>query len=496
MLAAAMLAGCGESTPVTGVATPPANAPNIVLVMTDDQAVEDLRALPLVRDSIGGEGVTFPNAFVSWPLCCPSRATAFTGQYAHNHQVLGNYPPDGSYLAFQDESETLPVWLARAGYATIHVGKYLNGYGGDDRGQTHVPPGWSHWRGLVDPSTYSMWGYTVNRDGTLITYGEPDVEDPALYQTDVLRDLALEAIGDLAASGQPFFLSVAFLAPHEEIGELGAGREFPGPRPAPRHAGSHAGTPLPTPPNFDEADLSDKPQAAIAYAGRYEETIEQRTSRYQRRLESLRAVDEAVQAIIDRLDQLGELDNTYLVFTADNGWFNGEHHIELGKHLMYEPSIRVPLLVRGPGIPAGVVSEELIANVDLAATFAAVVDVAAGRIVDGRSLLPYAQDPQLRSARPVLLDAPHEQVVRGSRDGADTIVEVPPLLGLRTTRYAYVEYGSGDVELYDLLIDPYQLESRHTDPAYQALRAQLHEALTQYQGCAGDSCRADLVLTP
>ncbi len=515
LLLAALLAACGGNTSVSRNRAPPApivaaplpagapsplstsgnGKPNLVLVMTDDQNVADMIALPLVRQLIGNQGVTFANSFASWPLCCPSRATAFTGQYAHNHRVLGNYPPAGGAGAF-DDSESLALWLQRAGYATTHIGKYLNGYGLDRHGVGYVPPGWSNWLGLVDPGTYQMWGYTVNHNGALKTYGKVDREDPALYQTDVLRGFALEEIDRLAQGTQPFFLSVATLAPHEELAEAQEDpMVYPGPRPAPRHAGAYAGMPLPHPPNFDERNLGRRPAIVAAFAAMFEsEPMQRRSGRYRRRLESLRAVDEAVQAIVTRLAQLQLLENTYVVFTSDNGWFNGEHHIPFGKYLMYEPSIRVPLLIRGPGIPAGRMSDELVANIDLAPTFVDAAGAVAGRTMDGRSVLAYARDPGLRSRRPILLDAPKEQVMFRTRFNA-VPTTVPPMYGLRTPRFSYIEYGTGEVELYNMVADPDQLASLHDVPEYQDIESAFKAALHRYMKCAGDTCRAD-VLTP
>jgi N-acetylglucosamine-6-sulfatase len=490
LAAVLMVSSVASAQEPTDPVDPPAPPkPNLILIMTDDQTVEDLKAMPLTSKFIGGQGATFSNSFVSWPLCCPSRATTFTGLYAHNHGVLGNYPPDGGSNAFTTDAETLPVWLQRAGYNTIHIGKYLNGYGHDIRGSTYIPPGWTDWMGLVDPTTYQMWGYTVNHNGELRTYGEYNVQDPALYQTDVLRKLAVDAINRNAQSGQPFFLSVAFLAPHEERSETPApGTTFPGPRPAPRHVGAFAGTSLPRPVNFDEADLSDKPAVVGAFAAASGgETMAQRTSRYQRRLEALKAVDEAVWGILARLAALGILDDTYVVFTSDNGWFNGEHRISRGKYLMYDPALRVPLMMRGPGIAPGS-TDELVANIDLAPTFVELAGATAGRVVDGRSLVPFARDPTLRTARPILLDAPHNQLIPAT----GTIVDVPPMRGLRTKKWSYVEYGTGEVEMYDMVQDPGQMKSVGNLGTYRGLRDSFHAALMQYTGCEGDACRAEL----
>src|SRR5919199_938362 len=159
--------------------------PNILILETDDQTLAEMAVLPNVRRLIGAQGVTFDNNFDSYSLCCPSRATLLTGQYSHNNGVRGNKPPDGGYYKL-DSTNTLAVWLRDGGYYTVHLGKYLNGYG--TRNKTEIPPGWSEWHGAVDPSTYRYYGYTLNENGTLHTYcARPE---PACYQTDVYRDKA------------------------------------------------------------------------------------------------------------------------------------------------------------------------------------------------------------------------------------------------------------------------------------------------------------------
>ena len=221
--------------------------------MTHDQTVHDLSVMPLTRKALGAKGTTFSRSYASYPLCCPSRATSLTGRYSHNHGVQNNTPPLGGY-GRPDKQNTLGVWLQRRGYVTSHIGKFLNGYGRD--APADVPPGWTEWKGSVDPSTYRMWGYTLNENGTMRTYGRPRVQNPALYQTDVYRSKAVDFINRRSGPGKPFYLSVAFLAPHAEAGRA---RGAVSVRSAPRHRGKFATKGLPTPPSFNEADMTDKP---------------------------------------------------------------------------------------------------------------------------------------------------------------------------------------------------------------------------------------------
>jgi N-acetylglucosamine-6-sulfatase len=468
LLVAAVLAA---AAPAAGAPARP--RPNFVVIMTDDQAFTDMAAMPQTRRLIGDAGATFTRAYVSYPLCCPSRATFLTGRYAHNHGVRTNSPPEGGVEAL-DATHTLPVWLNAAGYATSHVGKYLNGYG--LRRRAAVPPGWTDWHATVDKSTYQMYGYTLNENGGLRTYGAFEDEDPAAYQTDVLRDRALEAIAAHARRPEPLFLSVAFLAPHGEVTEPG-GRTEPHVRPAARHLGRLAGSPLPR-------------DAARALAHFGPATRERLLTDFEARRESLLAVDEAVGAVVAALQATGELDSTYLLFTSDNGFFQGERGIAKGKYLPYTPATHVPLMLRGPGIAPGTVSRELVVNTDLAPTALEAAGAAPDRPVDGRSLLPFARDGGLRSDRPVL----HEGLVAGDadRDGAPRrrARRLGVYYAVRTSRFLYVMWKGGRRELYDLTLDPGERRSVHADPRYGAVKAFLTAALRRLRRCAGDACLA------
>ena len=495
LAALATLAGSG-SAGAQGADT----RPNVVVIMTDDQRLADLRYMTRTRSVIGDRGVAFDKFYVSYPLCCPSRATYLTGQYAHNHKVLANSGPNGGYPAFSPTAaETLPVWLARAGYRTYHLGKYLNGYI-ESRAQGS-PPGWTDWFGSIDPSTYMMWGYRLNEKGTHRTYGKPRNENPALYQADVYRDKAAAMVRQGAAGG-PFFLSVAFLAPHsEDPNELPPGSANP--RSAPRHRNRMSSEPLPKDRSYDEKDVSDKP-SFIRARNRGGAVLDlYATRQFRARIESLLAVDEAVERIVGALRDAGELDNTYVIFTSDNGFFQGEHRVGSGKTLVYEPSTHVPLLIRGPGIPDGRRTKALAANVDLAATILDAADARAGRVLDGRSLLGYARKPSRRTDRPVLL----ESAAAGSdldQDGtppppsARTSQQqpVPKYQAIRTRRYLWVEYENGERELYDMSRDPLQLVSRHTDARYKRARGALRRGLRTLRSCRGSACRKRIKRVP
>lgn len=466
LLAAALLPGATVAAPApAGTSAAEQARPNVLVIMTDDQTVESLRVMTNVKRLLRDRGATFRSSFVTYALCCPSRATFLTGQYAHNHGVLGNRPPNGGYAKL-DHTNTLPVWLQDAGYYTAHLGKYLNGYGRAD--PREIPPGYDEWHGSVDPTTYRFYDYTLNENGRLVTYERR-------YQTDLYARKAERIIERRAPSARPFFLWVAFLAPHS-----GGPRE-PGdptgqatPVPAPRHRNDFASEPLPRPPGFNERNVSDKPVGIRNRPRLGPAKIRKVREMYQQRLESLLAVDEAVARIVAALRRTRDLDDTLIVFTSDNGFFHGEHRVPSGKTLLYEPSIRVPLIVRGPGIRPGLRLGQRVANVDLAPTIVDAAGATAGRVMDGRSLLPLFGNPGMSLGRDLLVE-------RGPGAGTFTAV--------RTAGYLYAEYGNDERELYDLGRDPFQLTSRHRDPAYAAVRADLAERLAHLRTCSGLSCR-------
>jgi arylsulfatase A-like enzyme len=439
--------------------------PNILVIMTDDQTMADMRVLPKTRALLGAKGTTFANSFVDFSLCCPSRSTFLTGQYAHNHGVVANGGPNGGY-AHLDNSNTLPLWLQEAGYYTAHLGKYLNNYGVDS---PEPPPGWSRWFGLIDPSTYRMYDYTVSRDGAPVQYGEA----PEDYQTDVLAAEAEAILRSRAGAGEPFFVTVAPIAPHLER----IGRDQTPPRPAPRYLGRFAAEPLPAKPSFNEPDVADKPahirRRPLLSPAKQAHVLEI----YRARLASLLAADDLVERLVKALDDTGQLGHTVIVFTSDNGFLLGEHRVPEGKYLPYEESIRVPLIIRGGGFPAGVTVQQPVSNVDLAPTIVALAGAHAQRVMDGRPLLPLALDPGLAKNRTLLIE--------GAGLGSDK----PPFAAVRDPRWLYVEYQTGDRELYDLQSDPYELRSLHASPALAAVRRDLARRLTRLRVCSGGGCR-------
>jgi N-acetylglucosamine-6-sulfatase len=458
------------------VAAAPAGAqaperPNVLVLMTDDQTVDSLAVMPNVQQLLMAQGTTFDRSFVNFSLCCPSRATYLTGQYTHNHGVRGLAPPIGGYTSL-DATNYLPQWMREVGYRVGHLGKFLNGYGVHNLDPREVPPAFDDWHGSVDPTTYDYFNFTLNDNGRLNPHGVHGGQH--VYQTDLYSERASQLIDGYAASDQPFYLTVAFVGPHhgfptEPDDPIGLRT----PAVAPRHRDQFAGVPLPQPPNFNEADVSDKPATIRRRPPLTPERVAQIQEAYQQRLESLLSVDDAVARIMSALERTGELGRTLVIFTSDNGFLHGEHRVGFGKVYLYEPSIRVPLIMRGPGVPAGQRRRQLVTNADLSPTILDAVGGRAGKPQDGRSLFPLLRDPALEWGRDVLIYG------RNPRYNA-----------IRTYRYVYARHASGETELYDLRRDPFELNNLSADPRYRLVRRELSGRLRTLTACVGPDCYA------
>ena len=461
---------------------------NVVVVMTDDQDFRSMGVMPQTRSLIAKRGTTFSTSVVSFPLCCPSRATYMTGRYAHNHGVKWNNFPQGGFYRLK-QAETLPVWLQRAGYRTIHIGKFLNETG--ERDPTEVPKGWDDWHGGVDPSTYDYYGYTLNHNGVPQTYGRESKD----YSTDVYAGIAEQAIADSRKKGKPFFLNIAPLAPHTVAVNSGARVEGTPAVPAPRHASRFAQVPMPRYPNFNEADLSDKPAIAAFFPEPMnEDQIASLTDHWRGRMGSLLAVDDLVKRVVKSLRKAGVYDDTDIVFTSDNGWILGEHRLRdpmsedgraVGvKYLPFEGSSRVPLMAAGPDFPKDRKVRGVVVNADLAPTIADIAGARPRLAQDGISLLRALRKPSMLAGRGVLLETFENP--RG----------VPPYKAIRTERYRYEVAETGAEGLYDLRLDPWELDSRHADPRYAAIKKILVAKLAALRDCKGTKCRVDVGTLP
>ena len=439
--------------------------PNIVVVMSDDQTVPSVSTQGHVVSQIGRAGATFANNFVNFSLCCPSRATFLTGLYARNHHIFGNAPPKGGFNRFErlDADNDLPLWLQSAGYYTGAVGKYLNGYGLRD--PTLVPPGWNQWD--VVSGIVNYYNYALNENGTVVNFGA----DPSDYVDDVTTGNAVDFIDRNAPRKRPFFLYVGYKAPHGGGPHPTGSRCTNGPpEPPQRHVGQFAGTPLPEPPNFNEADVSDKPRFIQNTPLLTPARIDSEQTLYQCELEALQGVNDGVNRIMSALRASGELKNTYVIYTSDNGFFHGEHRVYTGKVKVYEPSIRVPLLMRGPGIRRGIKVHDLTINADLAPTITDLAHADADRVMNGISLVPDIEHPKQELGRRLLIQANN-------------------FVAIRTARYKFVQYFDGEQELYDEELDPYELQNQITNPAYAQVAAILSDELSHLRDCRRAGCR-------
>jgi N-acetylglucosamine-6-sulfatase len=433
--------------------------PNFVFIIADDMRKDDLKYMPKTRALLGAQGMRFQKAFVSSSLCCPSRATIMRGQYAHNTEVWSNEQgPEGGWEGYQsngNEQDNVATRLNNAGYSTALLGKYFNGY---REAAPYVPPGWDRWFATL---SFKYFDYDVNDGGAIRHFGTSDKD----YLTDMLKRQTKAFISTSVAHGKPFFAYVAPLAPHSPV------------TPAPRHLHAYDGEKVVRPPHFNEQDVSDKPPDIRSRPLLTPEQIAAINRRYERRAETLQALDELVAGVVHRLKTEGVMDNTYVFFTSDNGWVRGEHRRANGKGYPYEEDIHVPLLVRGPGVAAGSTTQKLALNTDYLPTFMDFAGVQTPDYVDGRSLRPVLEGsaPRWRSA--ILLEA-HQ----GPGKYAATAY-----YGIRTkTGEKYLEYEGGFRELYDLNTDPYELTNSYDEnspPLTLATR------LRMLKSCSGDGCR-------
>lgn len=448
--------------------------PNIVLITTDDEADYDMRWMPRTRKLLGKAGVTFSDSVSPHPLCCPARAEILTGQFAQNNGVRTNEGhKHGGFRAMRSYRDTIAPWLQAAGYKTAFVGKFLNGY----RSTSPLVPGWNEWHPLLeDMGAYRYYDFSVRHNRRIRHYRNVHVSDLLASQTESL-------VRRFARQEEPFFLWQSHVAPHGACVPGGGGSCWGPPVPARRHQDMLGGVRPPSfgDPSFLEADVTDKP----VYLRGLSVSSQRRASmreHFVRRVQSLQSVDQAVARTIRVLRSTGELRNTLVVFTSDNGYLLGEHRWT-GKDVPYEQSLQVPLLVRGPGLPKGITRHDTVATVDLAPTFVQAADAAPTVPLDGRSLMPLARSAPAKGWRTLLIQ-------NGPRLGEDDDAEWS-YRGVRTRRYTYVEYSRFGTELYDRRRDPHQLRNVAGRRDYRNVERELRRRTRVLKRCSGDECRRD-----
>ncbi|HEX7533427.1 MAG TPA: sulfatase [Methyloceanibacter sp.] len=461
-------------------------APNVVVIMTDDQEdTGSMAYMPKLHALIAEQGVTFTNSFVNLPLCAPSRASFFTGQSAHNTGIKANNPKDsGGWDAFKaKEDNALPVWLDKAGYKTALLGKYLNRYGQESKWGAllawagnyldialkgpsignpadWVPAGWDLWYAFTG-SRARYYDYEVNENGTILSFGHRPVD----YSTDVLKERAVRFIADEAGKPEPFFLYIAPKAAHSQ-----GTRAIP----APQYADAFKDVGLPFKSSFNEEDIALKALKAPLIHG---ETKQELIKSYRAELQSLQSVDDLVEAVVEALKQAGKLDDTVIIYTSDNGFLFGEHRL-IGKSAAYEESLKVPLVMRGPGIPKNATRDGLVNNLDVVATIAEIAGAAPGYALDGKSLTPLLADVHVPWRSAIGFESPINRFQRPNNR----------FTGVRTATRKYVKYASGFEELFDLQADPHELQNAADKGAYAADLATLRSLNDALKDCSGQSC--------
>lgn len=430
-----------------GWSTPTAHGPNIVVIVTDDQSFSSITQEPSVMPFLqglwsdpSGHWVRFPEAFISTPLCCPSRSTILSGQYAFHTGVLRN----GDGGRFRADS-TIATWLHDRGYRTGLFGKYLNRY--PFGLPPTVPPGWDEWLAKIHGDADTVYyDYSLSDNGVPVSYGH----EPQDYMPDVLTEEATSFIRH-APVWKPFFLYYSPTAPHAPW------------VPATRDLGTWSTSSITSSPSVNEADVSDKPMWVQDQAPLSPGRLAQLDLDHRAEFETLGAVDDGVRAIYTQLQERGLLDNTIIVFLSDNGYSYGEHRL-IAKTCAYDECAQVPFAIYVPGAQAHV-EPTPVSNADLAATIASAVGFSPPLRQDGISLLPASLGGDIHRDG-VLLE--------WAGDAA-----IPPYWGYRTADYLYVEYPlSGERELYDSVKDPRQLTNVADEPRYEVaqrhLAARLH----------------------
>lgn len=433
---------CGRSWVVFGAQA--ATPPNVLFILTDDQRFDTLEYMPIVQRELQGRGITFTNAYVTTPLCCPSRASILTGLYAHNHGVHENSGDDGGYNAFKPDS-TLATWERKAGLRTMLVGKYLNEYRSYD-----IPPGWDEWFAVWDNDEH-YYNYMVNDDGKRRVYGYRE----EWYSTDVITEQGIKVLGE--QKDKPFFLYLPYTSPHGPA------------QPAKQDAREFANVDLPLTPAFNEEDVSDKASWVRDIRPLGEQSQGEMDKLRRASLECLQSVDRGVGRVVESLRADGRLDNTWIIFMSDNGLSMGEHRVVEKKSCGYEECVKVPLIVVPPagheaefGTPR--TDDRLILNIDLAPTIAALTGATPTTPMDGVNFLPYLADPSAAWRTDGVLELWTDEPRRSYQ-------------GLRAEQWKYIRYGNGEQELFDLANDPYELQSRANDPAHAETLAQLSARL-------------------
>ncbi|KAI9704560.1 MAG: hypothetical protein M1820_005473 [Bogoriella megaspora] len=341
-----------------------AQKPNILFILTDDQDwhMQSLDYMPLLRKHMINEGTLFEKHYCTVSICCPSRVNLWTGRAAHNTNVTDLSPPYGGYPKFVREGlnqNWLPIWLQNLGYNTYYTGKLFNAHTIDNYDDPPVA-GFNGSDFMLDPYTYEYYGARMTRNGA------PLVSYEGQYSPDMIAEKAYGFLDEATLHSEPWFLGIAPIAPHSNV-RFVEPAEFGMAEYAPRHAHLFKDYNIPRTANFNP----DEPSGVgwVRALPKLNDTLIEYHDEFQRsRLRALQSVDEMVEVLVKKLETRGLLENTYIFFTTDNGYHMSQHRLPPGKECPFETDIHIPLVVRGPGVPAGHEAGVISSHTDLAPT--------------------------------------------------------------------------------------------------------------------------------
>lgn len=404
-----LLLGAQIVIPVSLQAESECRQPNFLIIASDDHRYDSMEPMSFTREHVLGRGLNFTNAYITTPLCCPSRVSILTGRYASRHRVIGN----SIALKHPLIAETLQA----GGYRTALIGKFLNSWDGSTR------PEFDYWVTWAWGNLRSYFNPRLNVNGRW--------ERTQGYTTDLLRDYALEFLNDTIDADQPFFLFFTPNAPHRPV------------MPAPRHREVYANKVYPRPPSFGQSDPS-KPfhGSNVKRLTRLENRESNLRIFRQLQDEALLALDEAVRDLVLLLETKGALENTVVIFLSDNGLMFGEHNL-WEKDVPYEEATHVPFGILAPSlIPTPRADGTVVGNIDIAPTVLDLACLERPWTMDGVSLTPLF-DGESIEREGIFLEGHRKR----------------KYIAYHTDRFVYIYNQRRPPELYDLLSDPFQMNN-------------------------------------
>lgn len=468
--------GDDDDAAIADSGTPPGKA-NVVFVLADDFSMNLLDYMPHVQDMMKN-GLTFSHYYVTDSLCCPSRTSIFTGKYPHESHVYTNGGDAGGFATFMswnNDQDTFAVALSKnAGYHTAMMGKFLNGYtpGTSIPARKGVPVGWTSWS--VAGNGYGEFNYGLNQDGNVVPYGDAATD----YLTDVISGRGSQFIKDAAKAGSPFLLELATFAPHAPY------------TPAPRHDQLFPGLKLPRTPKFAARPGPDAPAWLASMPALTQDDINKLDHFFRMRAQAIQAIDEMIASIQATLVATGHDKDTYIVFSGDNGYHMGDYSLHAGKQTAFDTDIHVPLIVIGPGVPAGKVVDSIAENIDLCATFSELGGTPPPKTASGRSLVPFFRGEDVSDWRNVALVEHHASDDPTDPDSEPGSGDPPTYEAIRLDHEVYVEYATGETEYHDLSTDPDELSNTAKSLTPAKVTA-LHQTVAAIAACTdAPSCWA------